>query len=76
MSFNSLKIKHKGLKPFGIMTMLFFTRYFLIKIKSVNLKNPVTTQVHPNSRRESMFIEEILQFSLNPEGILCKNVIF
>jgi hypothetical protein len=27
MSFNSLKIKHKGLKSFGIMTMLFFTRY-------------------------------------------------
>jgi hypothetical protein len=29
MSFNSLKIKHKGLKPFGIMTMLFFTRYLI-----------------------------------------------
>jgi hypothetical protein len=30
-----------------------------------------TTLVHSNSRRESMFIVDVLQSFFNPEGILC-----
>jgi hypothetical protein len=45
-------------------------------VKEFSKRKFATNHVHPNSRRESMFIEGILQFSLNPEGILCKNALF